>query len=274
MPTPQHPADACRRHTLLVAIICLLCSSCNTAGPDTLNSSDTANETAESHMTESQTALGAKKHDGQVLRHAVFFSFKDESSESDVAGVIDAFRGLPAKIDAIKDFQSGVNNSPEGKDDGLTHCFLLTFQDEAGRETYLPHPAHSGDFADALRPHMDKVFVFDYWGEPHPTMEKELKHAVFFKFKEDAPADGIKKVEDAFAALPSKIDSIKQFEWGINNSPEGKNDGFTHCFMVTFDSEEGRAKYLPHADHMAFVDVLLPVLDKVRVLDFYGERVN
>lgn len=230
--------------------------------------------------TDAQTAASAEDQDSpkdkteenKVLRHAVFFSFKDSSSEADVQSVVDAFRGLPAKIDAITEFQSGVNNSPEGKDDGLTHCFLLSFADEAGRTTYIPHPAHSGDFADVLRPHMDKVFVFDYWGSSYKPMDKELKHAVFFKFKDDAPKEQVTAVEEAFAALPSKIDSIKQFEWGLNNSPEGKEDGFTHCFMVTFDSEEGRAEYLPHPDHKAFVDVLLPVLDKVRVLDFWGDR--
>ena len=206
----------------------------------------------------------------QVLRHAVFFSFKEESTPEDIQAVVDAFAALPGKISEIIDFQHGTNNSPEGLDDGFTHCFLLTFKDEAGRAAYLPHPAHSGEFVEKLRPHMKDVFVIDYWGTP-PTekVEKELKHAVFFKFKEDATEDDIQKIEEAFAQLPDKIDAIKAFEWGINNSPEKHDDGFTHCFMVTFDSEEGREAYLPHPEHKAFVEVLMPVLDKVRVLDFW-----
>ncbi|MFK7818777.1 MAG: Dabb family protein, partial [Planctomycetaceae bacterium] len=80
--------------------------------------------------------------------------------------------------------------------------------------------------------------------------------------------------EEAFAALPSKIDGIKAFEWGTNNSPEKNDDGFTHGFMETFDSEAGREQYLPHPDHKAFVEVLLPVLDKVRVLDFWDGRIG
>lgn len=208
---------------------------------------------------------------GKVLRHAVFFSFKEESSEADKQSVVDAFRALPGKIDAITEFQSGTNNSREGLDDGFTHCFLLTFKDDAGRQQYLPHEDHKG-FGNVLRPHMQDVFVIDYWGTPYEPMEKELKHAVFFKFKDDASAEDVKTVEDAFAALPGKIDTIKQFEWGKNNSPEKHDEGFTHCFMVTFDSDAGREAYLPHADHQAFVEVLKPVLDKVRVLDFWGER--
>ena len=209
----------------------------------------------------------------RVLRHAVFFSFKESSSERDVQSVIDAFAALPAKIPEIKEFEWGTNNSPEGLDDGFTHCFVLTFDDEKGRATYLPHPAHTGDFADALRPHMKDVFVIDYWGKPSDDSKtKLLRHAVFFKFKEDADPQDVRGVEKAFAQLPSKIDSIKAFEWGTNNSPEKHDDGFTHCFMVTFDSEEGREVYLPHDDHKAFVQVLLPVLDKVRVLDYWTDH--
>jgi hypothetical protein len=206
----------------------------------------------------------------RVLRHAVFFAFKDSASESDVQGVVDAFAALPEKIDSIIDFQYGVNNSPEGLDDGFTHCFLLTFADEAGRAKYLPHPAHKA-FGAVLRPHMKDVFVIDYWGDAtQPDLDKPLQHVVFFEFKEDADPAAVKKVEQAFAALPEKIDAIKAFEWGTNNSPEKHDDGFTHCFLVTFASEEGRETYLPHPDHQAFVDVLKPVLKKVRVLDFWA----
>ncbi|MDA1054357.1 MAG: Dabb family protein [Planctomycetota bacterium] len=115
--------------------------------------------------------------------------------------------------------------------------------------------------------------MIDYWGTPaEEPLERELKHAVFFRFKSDTAAEDIKKVEAAFAALPSKIDTIKRFEWGTNNSPERHSAGFTHCFMVTFDSEEGRAAYLPHAEHQAFVEILKPVLDAPRVLDFWAQQ--
>lgn len=100
--------------------------------------------------------------------------------------------------------------------------------------------------------------------------QKMLRHVVMFQFKDDADPADIEKVEKAFAALPAKIDSIKDFEWGKNNSPEGLNDGLTHCFLVTFDSEQGRAKYLPHPAHKAFVEVLKPVLEKATVIDFWA----
>jgi len=96
-----------------------------------------------------------------------------------------------------------------------------------------------------------------------------LRHVVLFKFKAGTRPEDIKKVEDAFGALPSKIPEIKSYEWGINNSPEGLEKGFTHCFFLTFKSEEDRAIYLPHPDHKAFGAALKPHLADVLVLDYW-----
>lgn len=98
---------------------------------------------------------------------------------------------------------------------------------------------------------------------------KQLRHVVLFKFKDGTSEADIKKVEDAFRALPSKIKEIKGFEWGTNNSPENLAQGFTHCFFLTFNSEEDRAVYLPHPAHKAFGVLLGPYLDKVLVIDYW-----
>ena len=101
---------------------------------------------------------------------------------------------------------------------------------------------------------------------------KVLRHVVMFKFKDGADPAAIKKVEEAFRALPSKIKEIKSLEWGKNNSPENLNQGFTHCFFVTFSNEQDRAVYLPHPDHKEFGKILGPYLDKVLVLDYWTEK--
>jgi len=101
------------------------------------------------------------------------------------------------------------------------------------------------------------------------TPERVLRHVVMFKFKDSTAVEDIEKVKDAFAALPGKIPQIKAFEWGVNNSPEGFDKGFTHCFFLTFYSEEDRAVYLPHPDHKAFGAVLGPYLEDVMVLDYW-----
>lgn len=100
----------------------------------------------------------------RLLRHVVLFQFKATSGEADVQKVVDAFAALPQKIPEIYDFEFGENNSPEGLNDGLTHCFLVTFRSERDREIYLPHPAHQA-FVEVLKPHLEKVVVVDYWAE-------------------------------------------------------------------------------------------------------------
>lgn len=101
---------------------------------------------------------------------------------------------------------------------------------------------------------------------------KMLRHVVLFKFKNSATPAQIKEVEAAFRKLPTQIKEIKGYEWGLNNSPEGLSQGFTHCFFLTFDSEEARAIYLPHPDHKAFGKVLGPYLDKVLVIDYWTQE--
>ncbi len=102
--------------------------------------------------------------------------------------------------------------------------------------------------------------------------EKLLRHVVLFKFKDATTAADVKIVEDAFRALPSKVKEVKDFEWGTNNSPENLNQGFTHCFFVSFQSEKDREVYLPHPAHKAFVEVLKPHLDKVLVIDYWADK--
>lgn len=209
----------------------------------------------------------------KALRHAVFFKFKDEASQENVQSVVDAFRALPGKIEEIREFQLGENINKKESSGGLTHCFLLTFADEEGRAAYLPHPDHKA-FGSVLRPYLDQVFVVDYWGQPQTKpVKNSLKHAVFVKFKDGVPAEDVQRVADGLAGLPKEIDAIKGFEWGTNNSPETHDQGFTHCFMFTFDSENGLKRYVDHPAHVAVAKDLLPKAEKVRVIDFFAEDV-
>ncbi|MCO5724043.1 Dabb family protein [Robiginitalea marina] len=96
-----------------------------------------------------------------------------------------------------------------------------------------------------------------------------LRHVVLFKFRDGTPQEKIREIEGAFSQLPEKIAHIRSFEWGLNNSPEGLNKGFTHCFFLTFASEEDRDAYLPHPDHKAFGALLGPWLEDVLVVDYW-----
>ena len=101
---------------------------------------------------------------------------------------------------------------------------------------------------------------------------KVLRHVVLFKFKDSSTPADVKKVEDAFAELATKLPTIKAYEWGTNSSPEGLNQGLTHCFLLTFSSDKDRDDYLVHPDHKAFGKILGPHLDKVTVVDYWSKE--
>jgi hypothetical protein len=101
------------------------------------------------------------------------------------------------------------------------------------------------------------------------SSERVLRHVVLFKFKAEATQDQIREIEQHFAKLPEQIDTIHEFEWGTDNSPEMLSQGFTHCFLVTFKSEEGRGEYLPHPAHQAFVARIKPILEEALVVDYW-----
>ncbi len=105
-----------------------------------------------------------------------------------------------------------------------------------------------------------------------PTAQGKLRHVVLFKFKAEATPQQIKAIEDGFRALPAKTGGVRSFEWGTDVSPEKLSDGFTHCFLVTFDTAAARDAYLPHPAHKAFVEQLKPILDKVLVVDYVAKK--
>lgn len=107
--------------------------------------------------------------------------------------------------------------------------------------------------------------------KPTDMTAKVLKHIVLFKFKEEAKKEDVDRLNKAFNELPEKINVIKDFKWGINDSPEDLHQDFTHCYVLTFQSEKDRDEiYSPHEEHQAFVAMLQPHLEKVLVVDFWA----
>ena len=97
----------------------------------------------------------------KVLRHVVLFKFKDDVNADQVDEIVTAFGELKSQIDDIVDYEFGTDVSPENLSQGFTHCFVVTFADEAGRDRYLPHPAHKA-FVELIGGKIDKVLVVDF----------------------------------------------------------------------------------------------------------------
>jgi hypothetical protein len=99
--------------------------------------------------------------EASVLRHVVVFKFKPGSSEADIEKVCAAFRNLKNGIDTVRSIESGKDISPENLQHGFTHCFIVTFDNPAGRDTYLTHPVHN-EFVKLAGLHLEDVLVVDF----------------------------------------------------------------------------------------------------------------
>ena len=102
------------------------------------------------------------------------------------------------------------------------------------------------------------------------STSNHVKHIVAFKYKTSATPGQINEVTNAFKELKGKIPGIVSLEYGVNNSPEKLNKGFTHVYLLTFENTTMRDAYLPHPEHKKFGELLgrLNVLDEPFVIDF------
>lgn len=98
--------------------------------------------------------------------------------------------------------------------------------------------------------------------------QKLLRHVVLFSFKDGIEEIQLQEIIRSFEDLEQSIEFVKSIEWGENESPEGLNKGFTHCFIVTFDSDVNRNAYLTHPSHLSFIDLVTNHLEDVCVVDF------
>src|SRR5689334_7814697 len=97
------------------------------------------------------------------VKHVVVFKFKADATADQIAEVTAAFKGLKKSIPGIVSFESGANISTENLNKGFNHAYLLTFENVASRDAYLPHPEHKkfGDLLTRLQV-VEDVFVIDF----------------------------------------------------------------------------------------------------------------
>ena len=95
-----------------------------------------------------------------------------------------------------------------------------------------------------------------------------IRHILFITLTDDASPAQIDAVRLAFLHIPQRVEGVTCVEWGVNDSPEGKNAGYTYCVLMTFIDEAARQRYLPHPAHDALKSIFRPILQDIVVLDF------
>ena len=96
----------------------------------------------------------------------------------------------------------------------------------------------------------------------------QVKHYGVFQFKAEVSEE---QIENCFAEMHSmvgRIAGLLDMIHGPYESDEGLNDGFTHGFIMTFESPLAREEYLPHPEHERVKEIVVPCLERVVVFDF------
>ncbi|MFM9073591.1 MAG: Dabb family protein [Cyanobium sp.] len=88
-----------------------------------------------------------------------------------------------------------------------------------------------------------------------------VDHLVLFRFRPEVSQQEIRLLFEELRGLASQVDGICGFRGGAYSSPEGLNQGFSHGFVMTFQSPAARDAYLPHPAHQLVVEKILPMLE-------------
>ena len=101
-----------------------------------------------------------------MIKHLVLLQFKSSLEVSEINDICKQFKALIKVIPSIKQFSYGKNCSPEKLNKGITHAFVIEFDDIPGRDAYLNHPEHirlaQEIIIPALENGLDSALVVDY----------------------------------------------------------------------------------------------------------------
>jgi Stress responsive A/B Barrel Domain len=75
-----------------------------------------------------------------MVDHLVFFAVREEASQQEVADLVSSIHGLSEEVPSTVDLSVGEDFS--GRSGGYTHALFARFEDAAGLQEYMEHPAH------------------------------------------------------------------------------------------------------------------------------------
>ena len=95
-----------------------------------------------------------------------------------------------------------------------------------------------------------------------------IRHIILIKFKATTKTNEINELKASFESMPLKVGGVHSVEWGLNDSPEGKNKDYTHVVLMNFIDDAGRKNYLPHPEHGELKKLFRLILEDLIVFDY------
>lgn len=99
-----------------------------------------------------------------MIRHIVLVKFKPDTSENQIAGLLDGLSSLTQDLPGATGFAGGKSTSPENLERGYHHGFVIDFDSWADLAAYADDPRHKALGAEIVEHAiggLDGVLVLD-----------------------------------------------------------------------------------------------------------------
>ncbi len=114
------------------------------------------------------------------------------------------------------------------------------------------------------------IFFFQNNVNAQSSNSATLRHIVIITFKQDAPSDSIRALDDLYKTL-SKDPSVKDFETGVNISMRDSGT-VKHVYVTSFASKDDMDKYRKIPDYSKLFKISLSIADDVTVADYWVNK--
>ena len=93
-------------------------------------------------------------------------------------------------------------------------------------------------------------------------------HFVALKFKPTASEASIAEIFAFLKTFQTFLPGLLEYSFGLYESPEGLNKGFTHAFTMKFADKAARDSYFPHPQHEVVKNMIIAAIDDVMCFDY------
>jgi len=93
-----------------------------------------------------------------------------------------------------------------------------------------------------------------------------IQHILHWNYKDDITEEDRARIEADLEALPNMVPSLRALRWGTVIG--GRNQTFSHTFVMLFDDMEGLQEYATHPAHIRFAAPFREACAAQVVVDF------
>ncbi len=101
-----------------------------------------------------------------MIRHVVLYAYRAEFSDNEIANIYNELEEISGKLPGRISYTWGKYESPEGRNQGFTHCLVTDFADETARNAFLTDPIRLAFSKREVLPRMingvNSIISFDF----------------------------------------------------------------------------------------------------------------